>query len=73
MPDVLEVLARGQPPGIEDVAIANANGPAPAAAQSHGGGEQRVEHRIQIERRAADDLQHVGGRGLLLAALPASR
>ena len=27
---------------------------------------QRGEHGFQVERRAADDLQHVGGRGLLL-------
>ncbi len=27
---------------------------------------QRIEHRLQIERRAADDLEHVGGGGLLL-------
>ena len=27
---------------------------------------QRVEYRLQIEGRAADDLEHVGGRGLLL-------
>ena len=27
---------------------------------------QRVEHGLQIERRAADDLEHVGGGGLLL-------
>src|SRR5215471_8616421 len=27
---------------------------------------QRVEHGLQIERRPADDLEHVGGRGLLL-------
>ena len=31
--------------------------------------DQRVEHRLQIERRAADDLQHVGGGGLLLQRL----
>ena len=31
--------------------------------------DQRVEHRLQVERRAADDLQHVGGRGLLLQRL----
>ena len=30
------------------------------------GGRKRVEHGLQIEGRAADDLQHVGGRGLLL-------
>ena len=28
--------------------------------------DQRGEHRFQIECRAADDFQHVGGRGLLL-------
>ena len=27
---------------------------------------QRIEHRLQIEGRAADDLEHVGGGGLLL-------
>ena len=27
---------------------------------------KRVEHRLQIEGRAADDLEHVGGGGLLL-------
>ena len=25
----------------------------------------RVEHRLQIDRRAADDLEHVAGRGLV--------
>ena len=30
---------------------------------------QRVEHRLQIEGRAADDLEHVGGRCLLLQRL----
>ena len=28
--------------------------------------DQRVEHRLQIECRAANDLEHVGGGGLLL-------
>ena len=28
--------------------------------------DQRFEHRLQIEGRAADDLEHVGGGGLLL-------
>src|SRR5262245_31188029 len=27
--------------------------------------DQRVEHRLKIERRATDDLEHVGGGGLL--------
>ena len=28
--------------------------------------DQRIEHGLQIERRAADDLEHIGGGGLLL-------
>ena len=28
-----------------------------------------LEHGLKIERRAANDLQHVGGRGLLLQRL----
>jgi len=39
------------------------------ATESGGRLDQRVEHRLQIEGRAADDLQHVGGRGLLLQRL----
>jgi hypothetical protein len=35
-------------------------------AKSRGRLHQRVEHGPQIEGRAADDLEHVGGRGLLL-------
>src|SRR5262249_52111496 len=32
--------------------------------------DQRIEHGLQIEGRAADDLEHVGGSGLLLQRLP---
>src|SRR4030095_12541547 len=32
-------------------------------------GDQRVKHRLQVEGGAADDLEHVGGRGLLLEGL----
>jgi hypothetical protein len=28
--------------------------------------DERIEHGLQIEGRAADDLEHVGGGGLLL-------
>src|SRR5262245_64792369 len=35
-------------------------------AQSSRRLHQRVQHRLQIEGRAADDLEHVGGGGLLL-------
>ena len=31
---------------------------------------QRIEYGFEIERRAADDLEHVGGGGLLLQRLP---
>ena len=31
--------------------------------------DQRTEHGLEIEGRAADDLEHVGGRGLLLERL----
>src|SRR5262245_51953119 len=27
---------------------------------------ERVQHYLQVERRTADDLEHIGGRGLLL-------
>ena len=35
-------------------------------AQSRRRLDQRIEHRLQVEGRAADDLEHVGGGGLLL-------
>src|SRR5262245_44398537 len=35
-------------------------------AQSGGRFDQRIEHGLKIEGRAADDLEHVGGGGLLL-------
>ena len=34
---------------------------------------QRVENRLEIEGRAADDLEHIGGRCLLLERLVRSR
>src|ERR1700732_4323669 len=35
-------------------------------AKPGGGLDQRVQHGSEVEGRAADDLEHVGGRGLLL-------
>src|SRR6516162_757862 len=35
-------------------------------AKSGGRLDQRIQHRLKIESRAADDLEHVGGGGLLL-------
>src|SRR6516164_390901 len=31
---------------------------------------ERLQHRLEIEGRAADDLEHVGGGGLLLKRFP---
>jgi len=39
------------------------------AAQACSGSYKSVEHRLKIESRAADDLQHLGGRGLLVQCL----
>src|SRR6267154_744192 len=38
-------------------------------AQLCGRPHQRIEHRLQIEGRAADDLEHVGSGGLLRQGL----
>ena len=35
-------------------------------AEPGGGFNEGLQHRLQIESRPADDLEHVGGRGLLL-------
>ena len=35
--------------------------------------DQRIQHCLQIEGRAADDLEHVSGGGLLLQAIRAVR
>ena len=49
--------------------VANADGAAERAAKFDGGRDQRVENRLQIERRSADDLEHVRSRGLKLQRL----
>ena len=43
-------------------------------AKPHCRFDKRIEHPLQIERRAADHLEHVGGGGLLLKrfAIPCS-
>ena len=53
----------------KNIALAHADRAGQGAAELDGGGDQRIEHRLQIERRAADDLEHVGGRGLHLQRL----
>ncbi len=48
------------------LAVAQANDAKRCAAQRLCGFGQGRQHRLQVERRAADDLEHVGGRGLLI-------
>ena len=48
------------------LAIKPVHGSDVSAAQPDGVLDQRVEHRLQLDRRAADDLQHLGRRRLLL-------
>ena len=43
--------------------------PSSRRQRSRCGFHQRVQHRVEIERRAADRLQHLGRRGLLLQRL----
>ena len=38
-------------------------------ANAHGVFQHRLEHRLKFPRRTGDDLQHLGGRGLLLQRL----
>ena len=46
-------------------ALAQIETPEIRSAQPGGGLDQCVEHRLQIEGRAADDLEHIAGRGLV--------
>ena len=39
-------------------------------AQAGGRVDESIEHRLEIEGRTADNLEHLGGRGLLLQGLP---
>src|ERR1700736_4483583 len=57
--------ARGREIAVA-VPVAQADRAAGGAAEFDGGGNQGVEYRLQIERRAADDLEPLGGGGLLL-------
>ena len=53
-----------------DLAVANEDHAAPGVAEALRGRRTSVSKTAcEIERRAADDLQHVGGRGLLLQRL----
>src|SRR5262249_1131852 len=51
---------------VEDLAPWSAYGHRVGLAQPRRRLDERIEHCLQIERRAADDLEHVGGCSLLL-------
>src|SRR5262245_45419803 len=51
------------------VAIGTPNGRVVRVAQLRRRLHQRIEHSLQVERRAADDLEHVGGGSLLRQGL----
>ncbi len=53
----------------QQFAITQENNAGPGSTQRLRGLGQCGEHGFEIERRAADDLEHVGGRGLLLQGL----
>src|SRR6266700_7569510 len=55
---VRDVMIEAAPCNSDDGSI--------CVTESRGGLDQRVEHCLQIEGRTADDLEHVGGRSLLL-------
>ena len=51
---------------LEGRAFWTSNGCEIRFAKPRGGFDQRVEHRLEVESRAADDLEDISGRGLLL-------
>src|SRR5215831_20354812 len=53
-----------------DVALQSVDEPAIRSAESHRAGDQSVEHGLEIERRTADQLEHVAGRRLLFEGDP---
>jgi len=50
-------------------AVANEQNPEGGLTEPHSLVEHRLEHRCQIAGRAVNDLQYLGGRGLLLQCL----
>src|SRR5262249_33886324 len=55
--------------GKEDSACLTGNGGFVGLAQLSSRFNERLQHRLEVKRRAADDLEHVGGGGLLLQRL----
>ena len=54
-----------------DLAIAYSERPGIGAAKPGGGFDHRVQHRLDIGGRAADDVKHLGCRGLVFESLVA--
>ena len=56
---------QNSPPTAINLALAAVDHGLIGIAKPGGGLDHRIQHRLQIEGRAADDLQHVAGRGLV--------
>jgi hypothetical protein len=54
---------------VVGVAVPSEDDAPSCLAQPHCCFDKGVQDRLQIKRRAADDLEYVGGRGLLLEGL----
>src|ERR1700757_3139149 len=54
---------------MDVLAVKSNKGTVCRLAQSEGLFEHRVEYRLKVARRGVDDLQDLGGRGLLLQCL----
>src|SRR5262245_25266709 len=70
-PHVMAMVRRIPPRGkmLEKFSLGTRDGSHIRLTKAGGGFDQRIENRLQIECRAADDLEHVGGGGLLLQRL----
>ncbi|MFZ1152920.1 MAG: hypothetical protein WAR76_24835 [Xanthobacteraceae bacterium] len=55
---------------MEPAALVQKNNRIISVAMPRGRLDERIEHRLKIEGRAANDLEHVGSGGLLLERLP---
>jgi len=55
--------------GVARIAVVTENHSSCCAAEPDSRIQESVEHGLQIEGRAANDLEHVGSRGLLLERL----
>ena len=67
----IDKLRRGVVEGdpMIGIAVPSEDDSSMCSAQPRRGIDKAVQHRLQIEGRPANDLEHVGGRGLLLQRL----